>query len=82
MEEENFAVSMVVVVTGRWRNDGERQFNEQSNIRNVIQCYHCRRYGHIKADCWYKDQQMNFTAENEEKEGLFMVFIDINKKKT
>ncbi|XP_023522604.1 uncharacterized protein LOC111786601, partial [Cucurbita pepo subsp. pepo] len=24
---------------GRWRSDGQRQFNEQ---RNVIQCYHCR----------------------------------------
>ena len=32
----------------RWRNDGQRQFNEQ---RNIIQSYHCRRYGHTKSDC-------------------------------
>ena len=67
----------------RWRNNGQRQFNERSNIRNVIQCYHCRRYGqYIKTDCWYKDQQMNFAAENEEEEEkLFMMCIDINPKK-
>ena len=35
---------------GRWRNDGQRQFNEQSNIRNVIQCYHCKSMG-TQADC-------------------------------
>ena len=59
----------------RWRND------EQSNIRKVLQCYHCRRYGNTKADCCYKDQQMNFAAENEkEEEKLFMACIDINPK--
>ena len=57
--------------------------NEQSNIRNVIQCYHYRRYGYIKAYCWYKDQQMNFAAENEEEEEekLFMACTGINPKK-
>ena len=51
---------------GRWRNNGQRQFNEQINITNIIQCYHYRKYGHIKAGCWYKYQQMNFADENEE----------------
>ena len=64
---------------GRWRNDGQRQFNEP---RNIIQCYHCRKYRHTKADCWYKDQRMNFAAENEEEEEKhFMACIDTNPKK-
>ncbi|XP_037494804.1 uncharacterized protein LOC119370542 [Jatropha curcas] len=41
-----------------------------------------RGYGHIKADCWYKDQKMNLAAENEEEEEerLFMACIDTNPK--
>ena len=62
----------------KWRSDGQRQFNEQ---RNVIQCYHCGRYGHTKSDCWYKNQRMNFAAENEEEEKLFMALMDTNPKK-
>ena len=65
----------------RWRNDGQRQFNERSNIRKVLQCYHCRRYGHTKADCWYKHQQMNSAAKNEEEEKFFMTCTGINVKK-
>ncbi|XP_022973356.1 uncharacterized protein LOC111471915 [Cucurbita maxima] len=56
---------------GRWRSDGQRQFNEQ---RNVIQCYHCRRYGHTKSNCWYKNQRMNFEAA--EKEGWKKAMVE------
>lgn len=66
---------------GRGRNNGQRQFNEQSNMRSGIQCYHCNEYGHIKANSWYKDQQMNFAVENEEaeeEERLFMACIKSN----
>ena len=63
---------------GRWRSDGQRQFNEQ---RNIIQCYPCRRYGHTKSNCWYKNQLMNFAAENEEEEEkLFMACMDTIRK--
>lgn len=35
---------------GRLVNKGAKESN-----RNGIQCYHCKRYGHVKPDCWYKD---------------------------
>lgn len=53
---------------GRGRNDGQRQ---HGNMRSGIQCYNCNGFRHIKADCWYKYQQMNFVAENHDEEKLF-----------
>ncbi|KAL4312806.1 hypothetical protein GQ457_01G025220 [Hibiscus cannabinus] len=50
------------------------------NRKNVIQCYHCGRYMHIKAYCWYNDKKMNFAMENEEENKLFMACIDTNHK--
>ena len=61
---------------GRGRYEGQRQSNEQGNTKSGIQCSHCKGYGHIKADCWYKDQKMNFAAANEEENKLFMACID------
>ena len=54
-------------------------------MKSGIQCYHCKRFGHIKADCWYKDQNiadhnMNFIEENKEENKLFMACIDTNCK--
>ncbi|CAL5340443.1 unnamed protein product [Camellia sinensis] len=63
---------------GKGRFDGQRQSGEQRNYKNGVQCYHCKRYGHIKADCWYKDQQVNYAAENEESSKLFMTHFDPN----
>ncbi|KAL4353579.1 hypothetical protein GQ457_06G019510 [Hibiscus cannabinus] len=63
---------------GRGRNNGRRQCNEQGNKKYGIQCYHCNRYGHIKADCWYKDQNVNLAAENDEENKLFMACTDAN----
>ena len=67
---------------GRGRNnEGYRQtFNEQGNTKSGIQCYHCKKYGHMKADCWYKDEKMNFAVENEQENKLFMACINTNYK--
>ncbi|KAA8547740.1 hypothetical protein F0562_004169 [Nyssa sinensis] len=66
---------------GRGHFDGQQQSGEQRNNKNGVQCYHCKKYGHIKADCWYKDQQMNYAAENGEKSSkLFMTHFDPNNK--
>ncbi|KAA8523955.1 hypothetical protein F0562_010614 [Nyssa sinensis] len=66
---------------GRGRFDGQWQSGEQRNNKNGVQCYHCKKYSHIKADCWYKDQQVNYAAENgEESSMLFMTHFDPNNK--
>lgn len=28
--------------------------------RSNIQCYRCNKYGHIQANCWYKDEKANY----------------------
>ncbi|KAA0038908.1 putative gag-pol polyprotein, identical [Cucumis melo var. makuwa] len=47
------------------RNEEQRQFRVQSSNKANIQCYHCKKFGHVKVDCWYKNQRANFAAENE-----------------
>ncbi|KAA8536856.1 hypothetical protein F0562_029334 [Nyssa sinensis] len=66
---------------GRGRFDRQRQSGEQRNNKNGVQCYHCKKYGHIKVDCWYKEQQVNYAAENgKESSKLFMTYFDPNNK--
>lgn len=66
---------------GRGKYDGHRQSGEQRTNKNNIQCYNCKGYGHMKADCWYKDQRANYAAETDEQEGkLFMALISTNPK--
>ena len=60
-------------------NGQQRQSNEQRNSKNEIQCYQCKKYGHVKADCWYRDQQVNYAAANEEESRLFMAYCDTNE---
>lgn len=57
---------------GRGKNIEQRQFNQdQRNYISNVQCHHCRRYGHIKADCWYKDKVVN-VAEINAQSNFFM----------
>ncbi|KAF3651721.1 putative chaperonin 60 subunit beta 4, chloroplastic-like [Capsicum annuum] len=65
---------------GRGRNDEHKQSNEQSNRKNGIQCHHCQRYGHIRADCWYKDQKINFAAGENEEENYLFACVDTDHK--
>ncbi|KAL4032489.1 hypothetical protein IC575_005567 [Cucumis melo] len=69
------------------RNEEQRQFGVQSSNKVNIQCYHCKKFGHVKVDCWYKNQRANFAAENEafENKGkgenkLFMTNIPSDQK--
>ncbi|XP_049394452.1 uncharacterized protein LOC125858665 [Solanum stenotomum] len=51
---------------GRGRNNGHRQSNEQGNIKNDVQCHHCHRYGHIKAD-WAKSMFRDLDEKQKKK---------------
>ncbi|TYK12002.1 UBN2 domain-containing protein [Cucumis melo var. makuwa] len=41
------------------QNEEQRQFGVQSSNKANIQCYHFKKFGHVKADCWYKNQRAN-----------------------
>ena len=57
---------------GRGRSIEKRQINhDQRSYKSNIQCYDCRKYGHTKADCWYKDKIVN-VAESNAESNLFM----------
>ncbi|XP_047257469.1 uncharacterized protein LOC124889562 [Capsicum annuum] len=65
---------------GRGRNDGQKQSNEQGNKKNSIQCNHYHRYGHMRADCWYIDQKINFAAGENKEKNYLCACIDTNHK--
>lgn len=85
---------------GRFSNDVTTESNQSSNstdqsgqlnyqrpargnLRNV-QCYHCKKFGHIQSNCWYKDRNIGESSsssggKNTDAEfgGLFMVHTEI-----
>ena len=57
---------------GRGRGFAQRQVpGEYKAQRNYIQCHNCKKYGHVKADCWFRDQSAN-VAEEQSTSTLFM----------
>lgn len=54
---------------GRGRSQGNEQKNSSNDYRGTrsgIQCYHCKKYGHMQADYWHKVKQVNMVEEKEE----------------
>ncbi|KAD5960996.1 hypothetical protein E3N88_12469 [Mikania micrantha] len=55
---------------GRGGFRGRGRGRSQSDKNKVPQCYHCNRYGLIKRDCWFADEEpVNAVANNQEEEG-------------
>ena len=49
---------------GRGRGFAQRQVpGEYKAQRNYIQCHNCKKYGHVKADCWFRNQSANVAEE-------------------
>lgn len=53
----------------------------QKSFKNNVQCYHCKRYGHTKANCWFKDKifdkgtGMSLCAENSSEQEFGNLFM-------
>lgn len=75
---------------GRGRGCGaspeHRSLGNQENRGNKssVQCYHCKRYGHVKANCWFKDKpaekSYTFVVEEKKVSNLFMVYSKDNSR--
>nr|KAJ0223311.1 hypothetical protein LSAT_V11C200079080 [Lactuca sativa] len=72
----------------RGRSRGRGGFG-RGRGRNSVHCKHCNHFGHVKDDCWFKDQHVSYAAEEnlgetEEDKKLFMVRMaeDDHKERT
>ena len=46
------------------KSNGQRQPpGENKPHKYHIQCHNCKRFGHVKADCWFRDKGANITKE-------------------
>ncbi|XP_039137400.1 uncharacterized protein LOC120274929 [Dioscorea cayenensis subsp. rotundata] len=59
-EEEVVAMNIRILKGERWQNKAD------------IQCYKCKKFGHYKSQCWYKDIAVNVVEEEAKVTHLFM----------
>ncbi|KAH0709243.1 hypothetical protein KY284_010670 [Solanum tuberosum] len=57
---------------GTWRGGGRSQSSWTNSRKCGMQCYNCNRFGHIQANCWYKNDQASYVEEEEEESMFFM----------
>ncbi|KAA3475372.1 retrovirus-related Pol polyprotein from transposon TNT 1-94 [Gossypium australe] len=48
---------------------------KKKQYRSNVQCYYCKKYGHVKAYCWKREKQAKY-AEGDEDIKLFMAYQD------
>ncbi|KAH7691867.1 Zinc finger CCHC-type protein [Dioscorea alata] len=58
---------------GRSTDRQRQQYSDSRTSKGSIQCHIYKRYGHMKAECWFKDKQVNIAEEQEDSSNLFMV---------
>ena len=60
---------------GQERQSQERQsFSEQRRNKSSVQCYNCKKFGHVKANCW---NQASYVEEESQESKLFMAHFHI-----
>ncbi|URD85001.1 Retrotransposon protein [Musa troglodytarum] len=67
---------------GRGHFDGHNEQKQchydQKNYKNRIQCHYCKKFGHMKADCWKREKQASYVEENEDN-SIRSIFRDIDE---
>ncbi|KAJ0077459.1 hypothetical protein Patl1_35960 [Pistacia atlantica] len=63
---------------GHGRRRGDEQNDETQQLRgnrSGVQCYYCKRFGHVKAECWkLREKQASYAEQKEEEVKLFMAY--------
>ncbi|KAJ0083656.1 hypothetical protein Patl1_30606 [Pistacia atlantica] len=63
---------------GHVRGHGDEQNDEMQQLRSNrsgVQCYYCKRFGHVKAECWkLREKQASYVEQEEEEVKLFMAY--------
>ncbi|XP_073040319.1 uncharacterized protein [Primulina eburnea] len=79
-EENAFHVKGEMSSRGRDRGGYRGRDRGSENNKSNIQCYYCQQYGHVQANCWKreKDIQANCALQEEEEEEakLLMAYHD------
>ncbi|XP_039143968.1 uncharacterized protein LOC120281110 [Dioscorea cayenensis subsp. rotundata] len=64
---------------GRGRSYDGGHSTEASKQHKNVQCFICKKYGHVKAQCWFRNKEANVTEETkgkEEEEGVAFMACD------
>ncbi|KAL4317940.1 hypothetical protein GQ457_18G004620 [Hibiscus cannabinus] len=61
---------------GRGRGDGHQNQTQQRDIKKYIQCFYCKKFGHVKADCWKRprQEQASYVEQEDGEIKLFMAY--------
>ena len=60
---------------GDYRFEYRQQNERKQGNKSGVQCYYCKKYGHVKADYWKWEKQANYVEHEEEKDvKLFMAY--------
>lgn len=58
---------------------GDGQPTEDKKQRKGVQCFVCKKFRHVKAQCWFKTKEANVAEEPNEVEGEDLLFMASNE---